>query len=117
MNEVGTVPTDQTFDEDRIGLMYPGNMVELTESESLYDNPLHPYTKALLSAIPIPNSDIEETRECIILRGELPSPINPLSGCVFRTRCPAAMAICSLEKPEWQEVERNHHVACHLYDK
>lgn len=102
---------------DRIGVMYLGNMVELTESESLYENPLHPYTKALLSAIPIPDPDIEETRERIILQGELPSPINPPSGCVFRTRCPVAMDICTIDKPEWQEVERNHYVACHLYDE
>lgn len=83
---------------DRIGVMYLGNMVELTESENLYENPLHPYTKALLSAIPIPDPDIEESRERIILQGELPSPINPPSGCVFRTRCPFAMEICGKEK-------------------
>jgi peptide/nickel transport system ATP-binding protein len=100
---------------DRIGVMYLGNMVELTESDSLYENPLHPYTQALLSAIPIPDPDIEESRERIILQGELPSPINPPSGCVFRTRCPFAMDVCSEEKPEWQEVETNHFVACHLY--
>ncbi|MBC5635656.1 ATP-binding cassette domain-containing protein [Ornithinibacillus sp. BX22] len=100
---------------DRIGVMYLGNMVELTASEHLYENPLHPYTQALLSAIPIPDPDIEESRERIILQGELPSPINPPSGCVFRTRCPLAMDICGKEKPEWQEVEENHYVACHLY--
>ncbi|MEN2465310.1 oligopeptide/dipeptide ABC transporter ATP-binding protein [Ornithinibacillus sp. JPR2-1] len=100
---------------DRIGVMYLGNMVELTDSEHLYENPLHPYTQALLSAIPIPDPDIEESRERIILQGELPSPINPPSGCVFRTRCPLAMDICGKEKPEWQEVEENHYVACHLY--
>ncbi|HAM80674.1 ABC transporter ATP-binding protein [Ornithinibacillus bavariensis] len=102
---------------DRIGVMYLGNMVELTESESLYENPLHPYTQALLSAIPIPDPDIEEARERIILQGELPSPINPPSGCVFRTRCPFAMEICTREKPQWQEVENNHYVACHLYNE
>jgi len=102
---------------DRIGVMYLGNMVELTKSGQLYENPLHPYTKALLSAIPIPDPDIEEKRERIILQGELPSPINPPSGCVFRTRCPMAMEVCSEIKPFWQEVERNHFVACHLYDK
>ncbi|WHX26025.1 ATP-binding cassette domain-containing protein [Virgibacillus halodenitrificans] len=101
---------------DRIGVMYLGNMVELTTSEQLYDNPLHPYTKALLSAIPIPDPDIEESRERIILEGELPSPIDPPSGCVFRTRCPMAMEVCSELRPAWQEVEKNHHVACHLYD-
>ena len=101
---------------DRIGVMYLGNLVELTASEALYEKPLHPYTKALLSAIPIPDPDIEESRERIILEGELPSPINPPSGCVFRTRCPMAMDICSIEKPQWQEVEQAHYVACHLYD-
>ncbi|WP_174614915.1 ABC transporter ATP-binding protein [Virgibacillus ihumii] len=102
---------------DRIGVMYLGNMVELTKSEALYENPLHPYTQALLSAIPIPDPDIEDSRERIILHGELPSPINPPSGCVFRTRCPMAMDICSVQKPEWQEIEQDHYVACHLYNK
>ncbi|WP_099159418.1 ABC transporter ATP-binding protein [Virgibacillus ndiopensis] len=102
---------------DRIGVMYLGNMVELTASEELYDNPLHPYTQALLSAIPIPDPDIEESRERIILEGELPSPINPPSGCVFRTRCPMAMEVCSMKKPVWQEIGQNHYVACHLYDE
>jgi len=101
---------------DRIGVMYLGNLVELTTSGQLYDNPLHPYTQALLSAIPIPDPDIEESRERIILEGDLPSPINPPSGCVFRTRCPFAMEVCSIKKPVWQEVERDHYAACHLYD-
>ncbi|MFS0750313.1 ABC transporter ATP-binding protein [Oceanobacillus sp. 1P07AA] len=102
---------------DRIGVMYLGNMVEETESEHLYDNPLHPYTKALLSAIPIPDPDIEDQRERIILEGELPSPIHPPSGCVFRTRCPMAMEVCAKDRPVWQEAEKGHYVACHLYDK
>src|SRR5690625_216525 len=101
---------------DRIGVMYLGNLVELTSSDKLYENPLHPYTKALLSAIPIPDPDIEEKRERIILEGELPSPINPPSGCAFRTRCPLAMDVCAEKKPAWQEVSDNHYVACHLYD-
>ncbi|WP_087973612.1 ABC transporter ATP-binding protein [Oceanobacillus rekensis] len=101
---------------DRIGVMYLGNIVELTSSAELYENPLHPYTQALLSAIPIPDPDIEGKRERIILEGELPSPINPPSGCVFRTRCPVAMDICAKQKPVWQEVEQGHFVACHLYD-
>lgn len=101
---------------DRIGVMYLGNLVELTDSAKLYERPLHPYTQALLSAIPIPDPDIEESRERIILQGELPSPINPPSGCVFRTRCPFAMDICKEEKPKWQEVEENHFTACHLYN-
>ncbi|HLR61491.1 MAG TPA: oligopeptide/dipeptide ABC transporter ATP-binding protein [Lentibacillus sp.] len=102
---------------DRIGVMYLGNLVELTSSDSLYENPLHPYTQALLSAIPIPDPDIEDTRERIILEGELPSPIDPPSGCVFRTRCPFAMDVCARKKPEWLEVEKDHYVACHLYDE
>lgn len=101
---------------DRIGVMYLGHLVELTESDQLYEKPLHPYTRALLSAIPIPDPDIEEKRERIILEGELPSPINPPSGCTFRTRCPLAMDICAKKKPVWQEVSENHYVACHLYD-
>ncbi|MBY7144708.1 ATP-binding cassette domain-containing protein [Virgibacillus sp. NKC19-3] len=101
---------------DRIGVMYLGNMVELASSDRLYENPLHPYTKALLSAIPIPDPDIEDERERIILEGELPSPVDPPSGCVFRTRCPVAMEVCSQITPVWQEVERDHYVACHLYD-
>lgn len=101
---------------DRIGVMYLGHLVELTESEYLYERPLHPYTQALLSAIPIPDPDIEAQRERIILQGELPSPIDPPEGCVFRTRCPKAMDICAREKPEWTEAETNHYVACHLYE-
>lgn len=101
---------------DRIGVMYLGHMVELTTSNQLYEDPLHPYTQALLSAIPIPDPDIEESRERILLQGELPSPINPPSGCVFRTRCAHAMSICTEEKPSWKEQEPGHFVACHLYN-
>lgn len=102
---------------DRIGVMYLGRLVEMTSSETLYEQPLHPYTQALLSAIPIPDPDVEASRERIILQGELPSPINPPSGCVFRTRCPFAMDICKEEKPLWQEVKTDHFVACHLFNK
>lgn len=101
---------------DRIGVMYLGHLVELTTSDQLYGKPLHPYTEALLSAIPIPDPDIEESRERILLEGELPSPINPPSGCVFRTRCPYAMDVCAAQKPAWLEKDEGHFVACHLHD-
>ncbi|UTR09004.1 ATP-binding cassette domain-containing protein [Evansella sp. LMS18] len=101
---------------DRIGVMYLGGMMELAESEELYEHPLHPYTQALLSSIPVPDPEVEETRERVILQGDVPSPVNPPSGCVFRTRCPEAMDICSQVKPGWQEARPGHFVACHLYD-
>ncbi|MBD8036138.1 ATP-binding cassette domain-containing protein [Solibacillus sp. A46] len=99
----------------RIAVMYLGNMVELTTSEALYEKPLHPYTEALLSAIPIPDPDIEESRKRIILEGEIPSPINPPTGCVFHSRCPKAMPHCSQQVPQLKEYEKGHFVACHLY--
>lgn len=102
---------------NRVGVMYLGHLVELTSSEELYDNPLHPYTESLLSAIPIPDPDIEESRERILLEGELPSPIEPPSGCVFRTRCAQAMNVCAELKPKWLEKGENHYVACHLHDE
>lgn len=102
---------------NRIGVMYLGHIVELTVSSQLYNKPLHPYTQALLSAIPIPDPDIEDQRERIILEGELPSPMNPPSGCVFRTRCKHAMEICAEKKPVWQEIDKDHFVACHLYNE
>lgn len=102
---------------NRIGVMYLGHIVELTASSQLYNKPLHPYTQALLSAIPIPDPDVEDQRERIILQGELPSPMDPPSGCVFRTRCQHAMEVCAQKKPEWQEIDKDHFVACHLYDE
>ncbi|MEH7380733.1 oligopeptide/dipeptide ABC transporter ATP-binding protein [Bacillus sp. JJ1533] len=99
---------------DRILVMYLGNMVELSDSRSLYDEPLHPYTKALLSAVPIPDPDVK--RERIVLEGEVPSPLSPPSGCVFRNRCKYAMDRCATEIPKWKEVQPSHYTACHLYD-
>ena len=98
----------------RIGVMYLGNIVELTDSESLYTKSLHPYTQSLISAIPISEPSIAKTKQRIILSGEIPSPINPPSGCKFRTRCPKAEAICAEKAPEFREVETGHYCACHL---
>lgn len=99
---------------DRIGVMYLGNMVELGDSQELYKNPLHPYTKTLLSAVPVPDPKISRSRKRIILEGEIPSPMNPPSGCRFHTRCPFAIDICSRELPEWREIDKEHFVACHI---
>jgi len=99
---------------DRILVMYLGNMVELTTSENLYKEPLHPYTQALLSAVPIPDPNATR-KERIVLEGDVPSPINPPSGCVFRTRCVHAMDTCRTIAPEWKEVKPGHFTACHLY--
>lgn len=99
---------------DRIGVMYLGNLVELAPSHALYERPLHPYTQALLSAIPIADPDIEDQRQRIILEGEVPSAIEPPSGCVFHTRCPHRQAICQTQKPSLIEYQAGHYVACHL---
>lgn len=97
---------------DRIGVMYLGNMVEEADTDDLFSNPLHPYTKALLSAVPVPNPQVKRDR--IVLQGEIPSPLNPPSGCVFHTRCPFTMDICRNENPAKKEVSPRHFVACHL---
>jgi oligopeptide/dipeptide ABC transporter ATP-binding protein len=98
---------------DRILVMYLGKMAELADSEDLFAEPLHPYTQALLSAVPVPDPDAK--RERILLQGDIPSPANPPSGCPFHTRCPVAMDVCTTKVPEWKEVKPQHRVACHLY--
>ncbi|MDX8362342.1 MULTISPECIES: dipeptide ABC transporter ATP-binding protein [Bacillaceae] len=99
---------------DRVGVMYLGRLVELADSEELYNNTLHPYTKALLSAVPIPDPDFQMETE--VLSGDIPSPSNPPKGCAFHTRCSECMDICKSKRPELKEVETGHYVACHLFE-
>jgi oligopeptide transport system ATP-binding protein len=100
---------------DRVGVMYLGAMVELASSHDLYEKPLHPYTQALLSAIPVPDPEVERNKARIKLEGEVPSPINPKPGCRFAPRCAYAKPICSEQTPILKEIEKEHYVACHLF--
>lgn len=96
----------------KVGVMYLGSLVELANKEEIYKNPLHPYTKALFSAIPVPDPTLKRNR--IILKGDIPSPSNPPKGCKFNTRCPYATKMCKEENPKYREVDKNHFVACHI---
>ena len=99
---------------DTVGVMYLGNLVEYSETEKVFEKPLHPYTQALFSAIPVPDPDYQMNR--VILEGNIPSPANPPSGCKFHTRCKDCMEICKHAVPDWKEVEPGHFCACHLYN-
>jgi oligopeptide transport system ATP-binding protein len=99
---------------DRVAVMYLGKIMELATVDDLYNDPKHPYTKALLSAVPVPDPAIEATRKRVILEGDIPSPANPPPGCPFNTRCPVAQERCVTEVPEWRELNTGHWVACHF---
>ena len=100
----------------KIMVLYLGNMVELANSDDIYKSPSHPYTQALISAVPIPDPSVEKNKDLILIEGDLPSPINPPSGCVFRTRCQKAQEVCANEIPELKSKGQDHNVACHFHD-
>ena len=100
----------------KIMVLYLGNMVELANSDDIYKSPSHPYTQALISAVPIPDPSVEKNKDLILIEGDLPSPINPPSGCVFRTRCQKAQEVCAKEMPEFKSKGQDHNVACHFHD-
>jgi len=101
---------------DRVAVMYLGHVVELADVDSLYDDPKHPYTQALNSAVPVPDPTAEVSRNRVILEGDIPSPANPPPGCPFSTRCPVVEDRCRVDEPEWREAADGHWVACHLVE-